>query len=404
MNHIEETFRVNTLARRERHLRVFAKSGMSRVRAKAILSFLTKPFSALWNSNTLAPVVKVFSFLSNIRTLAPHSPQKKLMFQTYCLAATCLVMSSFSVAGAFVPADLSYNDDYIQSYSVPGDILVSDDSGYLVKLSPQTETASRIGMNDYAVHTVSSGETLSAIASLYGIKLETLMWENGLGNANTLRTGQSLLIPPVDGVGYKVKSGDSLDKIASKYKVSVDAITAQNGIENGVIQKGQLLFLPGAKPITAPTSIASGYRNTSTYTNTRINADPSSAVPAAGKSFIYPTRGNVSQGFRGGHYALDIADRSKPPIWAAGEGTVEKVSTGTWGGGYGNHVVINHGDGVKTLYAHMDTVGVSVGDTVSQGDVLGIMGNTGRVYGATGIHLHWEVIVNGVRQNPYNYF
>lgn len=52
----------------------------------------------------------------------------------------------------------------------------------------------------------------------------------------------------------------------------------------------------------------------------------------------------------------------------------------------------------------MDSVGVSVGQEVNQGDVLGIMGNTGRVYGATGIHLHWEVIVNGVRQNPYNYF
>ncbi len=393
MNHIEETLKVNTLARRERHLRVFSESGISRVRAKAFLSVLAKP---------LAPVARVFGFLSNIKELAPHSPQKKLMFQAYTLAGICFLTSSLSVAGAFVPTNLNYTDDYIQAYSIPGDVLVADDSGYLVKLSPQTETASRVGMSDYAVHTVTSGETLSAVASLYGIKVETLMWENGIYNANSLRIGQSLLIPPVDGVGYKVKSGDSLEKIAKTYSVSVEAIVAQNAIEGGTIQKGQLLFLPGAKPIATPTSIAN--RNSTTYTNARINASPSSATPSVGKIFIYPTRGGVSQGFRGGHYALDIADRSKPPIWAAGAGTVEKVSTGTWGGGYGNHVIINHGDGVKTLYAHMDTVGVNVGDAVTQGDVLGIMGNTGRVYGATGIHLHWEVIVNGVRQNPYNYF
>lgn len=402
MNHIEETLRVNALARRERHIRVFSESGMGRLRLQTFLSVLTKPFTLLWNSKALTPVVRVFDLASRSKELIPHSPQKKLMFQAYALATVGFLTSSLSVAGAFVPADLSYTEDYIQAYSIPGDVLVADDSGYLVKLSPQTETASRIGMSDYAVHTVTSGETLSAIASLYGIKVETLMWENGIGNANALRIGQSLLIPPVDGVGYKVKSGDSLEKIAKTYDVSVEAITAQNAIENGVIQKGQLLFLPGAKPIAPPTNIAN--RNSSTYTNTRINASPSSAVPSVGKIFIYPTRGNVTQGFRGGHYALDIADRSKPPIWAAGAGTVEKVSTGTWGGGYGNHVIINHGNGVKTLYGHMDSVGVSVGQEVNQGDVLGIMGNTGRVYGATGIHLHWEVIVNGVRQNPYNYF
>jgi len=236
------------------------------------------------------------------------------------------------------------------------------------------------------------------------VSSDTIMWENNIGNANSLRIGQSLLVPPVDGIGYEVKAGDTLDKIASKYSIEADAIIAQNVLDESVIQKGQQLFLPGAKPLAPPVSVANSYRNVNSYSNVRVNAPSSDATPAIGKMFIFPTRGGVTQGYHGGHRALDIADRSKPPIWAGASGVVEKVSTGTWGGGYGNHVIINHGNGVKTLYGHMDAVSVSVGQQVSQGDVLGIMGNTGRVYGVTGIHLHWEVIVNGVRQNPYNYF
>lgn len=326
------------------------------------------------------------------------------MFQAGVVAVTGILMSSITSAGTFSPVAMDYSDDYIESYSLPGDILVADESGYVVKVNPQTEQSNRVGLTDYAVHTVESGETLSVIAAAYGIDVKTIMWENNMGDANSLRIGQSLLIPPVDGIGYKVQSGDTLDKIASKYKIDVEKIIAQNGLDGSTIEKGQQIFLPGAVPIAPPVSVASGYRNVSGYTNVRVNAPSSDAIPAIGKMFIFPTHGGVTQGYSSAHYALDIADRSKPPIWAAAGGTVEKASFGTWGGGYGNHIIVNHGNGVKTLYAHMSSLNVSVGDTVSQGDVIGIMGNTGRVYGATGIHLHWEVIINGVRVNPYNYF
>ena len=99
-----------------------------------------------------------------------------------------------------------------------------------------------------------------------------------------------------------------------------------------------------------------------------------------------------------------------PAVWAAASGVVVKANTGCGsrtpkcGGGYGNHVIIDHGDGVKTLYGHLDSLNVKVGDNIKQGEVIGIMGNTGRVYGATGIHLHWEVIINGVKKNPIGYY
>ena len=89
---------------------------------------------------------------------------------------------------------------------------------------------------------------------------------------------------------------------------------------------------------------------------------------------------------------------------AGAGGAVIKASSGTWGNGYGTYVIIDHGDGVQTLYGHMSSLNVVEGQWINQGDVIGIMGNTGRVYGATGIHTHWEVMVNGVKVNPANYY
>jgi len=304
---------------------------------------------------------------------------------------------------------MGYSTDYINSYSIAGDVLVTDENGYLVKINPQTDDTHRIGLTDFAVHTVESGETLGIIAARYGVDVKTVMWENNLANANSIRSGQKLLIPPVDGIGYKTGANDTLDKIAEKYDISADAIIAQNNLgEDALISKGQNLFLPGAIPISPPVIIGDVNRNINTGVAVRnvdySNISSAGSTPSVGKVFIYPTKGGITQGYHGGHLAIDIADRSKPPIWAAGGGTVSKVSTGTWGGGYGNHVMIDHGNGLVTLYAHMDSVNVSVGQWVNQGDVIGIMGNTGRVYGVTGIHLHWEVIDNGVKQNPVYYF
>ena len=108
--------------------------------------------------------------------------------------------------------------------------------------------------------------------------------------------------------------------------------------------------------------------------------------------------------------AIDIGDRSQPPVWAAGGGKVikvvnncDRVSYGC-GGGYGNNVIVDHGNGLKTLYAHLEYTSVSVGDQVAQGTVLGKMGRSGNVRGATGIHLHFEVQLNGKKEVPGDYY
>jgi len=400
---IETTLQVNKFARRIRQLKNFSRAALLK---SSISEIALSALAPVGNLSTLPPVRYLNSFLGTVKRLIisvlPVSPSKRLLFQSGMIAVASIVAMSFSGNATFMQSSMTYASDYIDSYSIPGDILVSDEDGYLLKINPQTDESSRIGLTDFAVHTVESGEVLSAIAGRYGVKVETIMWENNIVNPNSLRIGQTILIPPVDGISYKVAENDTLTKISKKYNVSTESIIAQNNLSSETIRKGQALFLPDAKPLAAP-SIAT--RNPGIGRSSRVtSASPSSASPAVGKMFIYPTIGKITQGYRGGHYALDIADRSKPPVWAAASGTVVTASTGTWGRGYGNYVVIDHGDGIQTLYGHMDSVNVYAGQVVSQGDVVGIMGNTGRVYGVTGIHTHWEVIINGVKVNPINYY
>src|SRR3989338_124162 len=396
MEVLETTLEVNKFARRNRHLRIFSKSSLLKINSGYLLKAILSPLGALLKKPFF---VEAKSFIATgahlIGEILPIAPQKRLLAQGVVVSVLSLFVTSFTSSATFLPSSVNYSSDYISAYDISGDVLVTDEDGYLLKINPQTDnSSSRIGLTDSATHVIESGESLSVIAERYGIKVETIMWENAIANANSIRVGQKLMIPPVDGVSYDVAKGDTLEKIAKKYSVTTEAIIAQNALETEALIKGQSIFLPGAKPI-APPVIAGNVRNPAVSRgNTRSYAGVSSATtgPALGKIFIFPTNGKITQGYKGGHYALDIADSSRPPIWAAAGGTVVKASAGTWGGGYGTHIIIDHGDGVKTLYGHMDSLNVSEGQYVNQGDVVGIMGNTGRVYGRTGIHLHWEVM------------
>jgi len=405
MNNVTvSTLEVNEFARRTRHLRTFSKATLLKLYLQDLAGWAVSPLGVLKDNFVVKKLSDTYLDVSSfIKEHLPVAPQKRLLLQGSLFALSVLIVSSFSPGASSIASEAGYVDEYVNAYAIPGDVLISDENGFIVKTNPQTNQASRIGMTDHATHTVESGESLSLIAQKYGVKVETIMWANDIMNVNTLRIGQKLLIPPVDGISYKVEKGDTIEKIAKKYKISAESIIAQNSLDSQILAKGQSLFLPAAKPIqTMIANVRADYpiRATRTY----VNAEASSAKPVGSKPFIFPTMGRLTQGFHKGHYAYDIADPDRPPVWAAGSGTVEKASSGTWGGGYGNHVIINHGNGLKTLYAHLQSVNVVEGQSVSQGDVLGIMGNTGRVYGRTGIHLHFEVIDNGVKQVPSDYY
>jgi murein DD-endopeptidase MepM/ murein hydrolase activator NlpD len=396
-----------------RQLKNFSRGELFKYSIGAVAGNTKKGIMAVSKLPVIGHTVKGFLFMKNVMAWAiPTSQNKKFFLQSIAIASLFLVVTSFTPGGTFVSTAKGYSDTYMSNYLVDGDILVTDDEGYLIKINPLTSDSNRVGLTDFAVHTVESGETLSTIASQYGVSANTIQWENNIRNSNSIRTGQKLLIPPVNGLSYKIQSGDTLEKVAKKYAISSESILAQNNLkESDTLVKGASIFLPNAEPIVSEITLVAntGSRNV-TYSKETRSVDYSSipantTTPSGGKVFIYPTRGIITNGYKAGHYAIDIADRSKPPIWAAAGGNVIKVfSNGSWNGGYGNYVVIDHGNGLQTLYAHMDSVNVVNGQWVNQGDVIGIMGNTGRVYGVTGIHLHWEVEDNGQKRNPTLYY
>ncbi len=356
--------------------------------------------------------------------LMVSDPFKKFFRQTIAVSIALLVVTSIAphsiLETGFTAEYFGDDSDFVQEeeeLSLPPFLM--NDEGFVLKTSPTSEDVSHIGFTDSVQHTVQSGDTLSSIAALYGISLKTLLWENNIGESAPLRIGQTLVVPSLDGVTHTITAkNETLSSIAKQYGVDSKLIREHNSLEGDVIQKGQKLFIPGGKKkedtIIVRAGSRSGGRASAVNTFSARIVMSSDASPEGGKQLIFPTTGKLTQGFRSGHYALDVGNAAKPDIWAASPGTVIKAKGGCeprevkinrgCNGGYGNVVIVDHGGGLQTLYAHLETVYVTEGQKVDRGQALGKMGSSGRTYGKTGIHLHFEVYDNGVKKNPSNYF
>jgi murein DD-endopeptidase MepM/ murein hydrolase activator NlpD len=266
----------------------------------------------------------------------------------------------------------------------------------IVKTNPaDTQNFLRHGTTEY---TVTSGDSIISIASSFGISPQTIMMENKLNETTTLKPGQKLTILPTTGISHTVGGSETVESIAGKYKVSEDDILDLNDIELAEdVSAGATLVIPLAKvEMPRTTSIVKN--------NTNQIALKQAPVPTGfigGSDFIWPTPvRTITQGFHRLHSGLDISNSHKESIYAAADGFVELSG---WRSGYGNTVILNHGDGFKTLYGHSSELYVKAGDKVVKGQVIAKQGNTGRVRGATGIHLHFEIIKNGSKVNPLSY-
>ena len=390
-----KNLQVNHEARKARHKKNFSGLGSAAI-----------ALNSTYKSVLALPKFKKPSFLKRKKVQHINISESHILKRALGFVAFFVLVTSFTPNIAFSDTEFAAYEQ--MSAQMLATNIIADDSGFMIPVNPQTNAADRSEMSDKIAHTVVSGETLSTIAETYGLKSTTLMWENNLSKQSILRVGTELAIPPVDGVSHTVKSGQSLAKIAALYDIEESDIIRQNALDSEIIAAGNSIFVPGGEQIAPPAPVISNtaYRSTgvATASSSRVALNANTAAPAVGKFLIYPTRGKITQGYYSWHRAIDIADRSKPPIWAAASGVVTKASEGSWGGGYGNHVIIDHGNGVQTLYAHLDYLTVSNGQSVGQGEVIGRMGNTGRVYGVTGIHLHFEVRDGGVKQYPANYW
>ena len=260
-------------------------------------------------------------------------------------------------------------------------------------LNTSEATTTRNKIIEYAVQ---SGDTVSSIASNFGLNVNTILWENNLSSNSLIKPGAKLTILPTNGIRHTVAKNENIGKLATKYGVTAEVIIEGNDMEEDEALKiGQKLFIPGGKKIVENTTIVNRtYAGTTITQNTNSNQKPA----YTGGKLLWPTVGaRITQYYSWSHKGLDIANKTGTPLYAAEDGTVERSG---WSNGYGYNVIINHGGGLKTLYGHASKLYVKAGDTVSRGEVIAAMGSTGW---STGPHIHFEVRVNGVQQNPLNY-
>ncbi len=270
-------------------------------------------------------------------------------------------------------------------------ITVGDNNDYLFKTGATETIITRNTRTETIFYDVKSGESVATVARDFGLSPNTVRYVNKL-SGNGLTAGQKLKIPPVDGIYVTVQKNDTLSGIAKKYKIALADVRKYNNLPEGEpIFSGQEILVPG---VVAPKPAGSS--------KSGITADTGALAGrlSGGGQFIWPTESPthfISQGYKSYHRALDLNRLNGWGIYASASGTVKTYSVRY---GYGNYIDINHGNGFVTRYGHLSQFKVKTGDYVQQGQLIGIMGSTGR---STGPHLHFEIRVHDVPQNPLNY-
>jgi murein DD-endopeptidase MepM/ murein hydrolase activator NlpD len=376
------------------------------------------------DSSPQPPRPAAFRFLANLfdsgaRAGAPRFITHAIFIATAALALwltrsqlldripKAVDLASLALAPAAAPA--------VEVASVSGTqfpvlAVVDNDSGELTRQADIHTNIPNRPRKEVTVYTVQTGDTLFGIAEKFGVTPETIVWGNPVlrDDPHLLRPEQELRIPPINGVLRDVQPGDNLKVLANYYGVTVEDIVNWPGNDldpdNPQLTVGQLLVVPGGKrefvQFVVPRIV-----------KTQRNALPVDAGPgqcaggytggAVGSGyFIWPAQLHwvVGNDYWAGHLGLDLAAALGDPIVAADNGVVVFGGWSNWG--YGNMVVVDHGNGWQTLYAHLSQWNVSCGQSVLQGNIVGLGGNTGN---SSGPHLHFEMNYQGSRPNPWNY-
>ncbi len=310
---------------------------------------------------------------------------KRGKYSSSFLNTSFLMIVAAAVVGGPIIAE---NTPFFQSLDNQGNnyqAVVVSYNPYGGSLSTVFSVKPRDKVEDY---NVKGGETLAGIAKRFDVSVDTIRWANDI-KGDLIKPGQNLKIPPITGIVHKVTSGETIYTIAKKYHTNAQQIV--NFVFNDFVDldtfslaAGQTLYVPDGtiepeKPVYQyVASIQAGTRGSS--------------------NFIWPTSGSITQSPIWYHMALDIANSSQPPVLAADSGTVIYAGCLNWG--YGCHVIIDHGNGYQSLYAHLSSYIPNAGDSVSQGGQIGVMGSTGR---STGTHLHFEIRSGGQILNPFDF-
>jgi LysM repeat protein len=268
---------------------------------------------------------------------------------------------------------------------IDGKTLISD----LASINAPSEYSSKI-----SVYTVNEGDTVASIAKMFNVSVNTILWANDMNSKSVLKVGQNLTILPVTGIKYIVEKNDTVLKIANKYRADVDEIYNYNDIDQkSKLTVGQVVIIPDVE-----IGISSPNRVVKALNGMIVPEDPLlvnvKKLPSYSGYYSCPVIGTLTQGLHGRN-SVDLGAPIGTAITASASGTVTISKSEGWNGGYGNFVVISHGNGTQTLYGHMLRNVVGSGDNVNKGQVIGYVGVSGMT---TGPHVHFEV--RGA-QNPF---
>lgn len=256
------------------------------------------------------------------------------------------------------------------------------------------------------LYRVVRGDSMYRIAENYKVKSETILYVNPQldDNPHSLRPGMELIIPPVDGLYYEWKEGDTFESVAEEFFAKPEDIIAFPGnqidLTDPVVKPGTKILIPGGSRELRnwAADLQTAGRGAGTGTS-EIGGNACGGGPVA-SGLGWPADDHTLSGnaYGPGHLGIDISAPEGSNVYAAGTGVVT-MAAGGWNYGYGNVVQIDHGNGYVTVYAHLSSILVSQCQTVGQGAVIGLSGNTGNSFGA---HLHFEIRIGGANINPYD--
>lgn len=344
------------------------------------------------------------------------------------LASIALILLVLWVMGSFyLKGDVDYKRDAAIAAPLPTATATVPPPPYVVVMVAQRgiprfaqihttlPNRARFQITQYEVQ---KGDTLFGIAEKYGLKPQTLLWGNFdilADDPHRLQPGQMLNILPLDGVLYEWHAGDGLNGVAKFFGVTPDAIIDWPGnnlnrenlgdLSNPNIAAGTKLLIPGgtrafiswSAPLISRSDPAKAKIFGPGYCGTQYEGY------VGGGTFVWPSTEKWLSGYdytpSTNHFGIDIAGAIGNPIYATDSGVVVYAGWNDWG--YGNVIVIDHGNGWQSLYAHLSQLYVGCGASVSQGASIAAMGSTGR---SSGPHLHFELMnASGVRVNPWDY-
>lgn len=259
-----------------------------------------------------------------------------------------------------------------------GDIIVVDNMALLAETGMSGTIADiekEPNSGKISVYEVREGDTLSQIADMFNVSVNTIRWANDFDGP--IRPGQTLVILPVTGVKHVVKYGGTIEDIADIYDADTIEIARFNGLDVDVdLQPGDEIIVPHVDPKIEDGESGGSVRYAS------------SSSKVSSSYYQTPIPGAVvTQGLHG-YNSVDLGAPYGTPIYAAATGKVITSKQDGWNGGYGSMIVISHANGTQTLYSHMSTNSVYAGQQVDAGELIGYVGSTGR---STGNHLHFEV-------------